>query len=320
LSLKVAVLRGGMSAEREVSLNTGKAIAKALRELGHRVVEIDAGRDLPIVLAGENPDVAFIALHGRGGEDGSVQGLLEIMRIPYTGPGVLASAITMDKVVTKKVLRFHGIPVIEDVVVTRGDAVDDTAALIHRELSYPVMVKPAMEGSSISVTEVRQPGGLREALDSVFKIDGRALVERFIKGRLLTVGILGRERRVLPVLEIKPREGFYDYRAKYEPGFTEYEVPASLSDELTRSAQDISLHVFECLGCEGVSRVDLMLEDGTERLLVLEINTMPGMTATSLIPKAANAIGITFEEVVAVILEGAGLKINLEGDGGVEKT
>ena len=320
MSLKVAVLMGGMSAEREVSMNTGMAIAEALRKLGHSVIEIDVRRDLPRVLSMEEPDVAFVALHGRGGEDGSVQGLLEIMRIPYTGSGILASAVTMDKVVTKKVLRFHGIPVIDDVVVTDGDVYEDAAAKVSRELSYPVMVKPAMEGSSIAVTEVRQPGGLKEALDTVFKIDNRALVEKYIKGRLLTVGILGREPTVLPVLEIKTREGFYDYRAKYQRGFTEYEVPASLSEELTRSAQDISLRTFECLDCEGVSRVDLMLEDKTESLFVLETNTIPGMTTTSLIPKAANAAGITFEEVVASILEGAGLKIDLEGDGSAEKT
>ena len=320
MSLKVAVLMGGMSAEREVSLNTGKAIAEALRDLGHSVVEVDVGRDLPRVLWTEDPDAAFIAIHGRGGEDGSVQGLLEIMGIPYTGSGILASAVTIDKVVTKKILRFHGIPVIEDVVVSEGDSYEDAAATVSSDLSFPVMVKPAMEGSSIAVTEVREPGGLKEAFDDVFKIDDRALVEKFIRGRLLTVGILGREKKVLPVLEIKTKEGFYDYRAKYQPGFTEYEVPARLSEELAESTRDISLRTFEYLDCEGVARVDLMLESGTDDLFVLEINTMPGMTAMSLIPKAANAAGISFEEVVALILEGARLKIDLEGDGGAEKT
>ncbi len=320
MSMKVAVLMGGMSAEREVSLNTGTAVAGALRELGHSVVEVDVGRDLPRVLSTEEPDVAFNALHGRGGEDGSVQGLLEIMGIPYTGSGILASAVTMDKVMTKKILRFHGITVIDDVLINKCESYEDAATAVLRELSYPVMVKPAMEGSSIAVSEVRQPEGLKKALDAVYKIDNRALVEKFIEGRLLTVGILGRKPKVLPVLEIKTRDGFYDYRAKYQPGFTEYEVPAVLSEEITRSAQDISLRTFEYLDCEGVSRIDLMLEDRTEGLFVLEINTVPGMTATSLIPKAANAAGITFEEVVASILEGARLKINLEGDGGAEKT
>jgi len=320
LSLKVAVLMGGMSAEREVSMNTGMAIAEALRRLGHNVVEIDVGKDLPGVLSMEEPDVAFVALHGRGGEDGSVQGLLEIMRIPYTGSGLLASAVTMDKVLTKKILRLNGIPVTDGVVVNEADIYEDAAGKVSRELSYPVMVKPVMEGSSIAVTEVREPAGLKDALDTVFKVDNRALVEKYIKGRLLTVGILGLEPIVLPVVEIKTRKGFYDYRAKYQPGFTEYEVPAMLSEELTRSAQDISLRTFEYLDCEGVSRVDLMLEDKTESLFVLEINTIPGMTAMSLLPKAANAAGITFEEVVASILEGAGLKIGLEGCGGAEKT
>jgi D-alanine-D-alanine ligase len=318
--MKVAVLMGGMSAEREVSLNTGKAIASALRGLGHSVVEVDVGIDLPRVLANEKPDVAFNALHGRGGEDGSVQGLLEIMRIPYTGSGIIASAVTMDKIMTKKILRFHEIPVIDDVSVSKGESYKNTSADVSRELSFPVMVKPAMEGSSIGVTEVRRPEDLKAALETVFKIDDRALVEKYIEGRLLTVGILGREPKVLPVLEIKTREGFYDYRAKYQPGFTEYEVPAILSEKATRNAQDLSLRTFEYLECEGVSRVDMMLQDGTGEIFVLEINTMPGMTATSLIPKAAKAVGMTFEEVVASILEGASLKIDLEGDGSTEKT
>jgi len=305
-------LMGGMSAERDISLMTGRAVAGALRELGHGVVEVDVGRDLALVLAREAPDVAFMALHGRGGEDGTVQGLLEIMRIPYTGCSVFASAATMDKVVTKRLLNACGIPVPEDVVICRGwDG--DAESMVERELGYPVMLKPACEGSSIGVSEVRDTDALAPSLEAVFELDDRALVERFIDGRLLTVGIIGTPPLVLPVLEIKTREGFYDFKAKYQPGYSEYVVPAEISDELTLDAQDLSLRSFEALQCEGVSRVDLMLEAGTGKLMVIEINTIPGMTATSLLPKAAAAAGIGFTEVVATVLGGARLKVDLVG-------
>lgn len=315
MAIKVAVLMGGSSAEREVSLQTGAAIAGGLRDLGHQVLEVDVGRELALELSAAEPDVAFLALHGRGGEDGCVQGLLEVMRIPYTGCGVLASAVTMDKVVTKELLTVHGVPVAEDVVVERSHDFDTVAARVAGELSYPVMVKPASEGSSIAVTEVREPSGLAEALERVFDRDSRALVERYVHGRLLTVGILGDEPLVLPVLEIKTRQGFYDYRAKYEPGLTEYEVPARIERRQAEAAREISLESFNALGCEGISRVDLMLEDETGKLLVLEVNTIPGMTASSLIPKAARAAGMSFNDVVARVLRGARLKVDLvEGD------
>lgn len=302
---------GGMSAEREVSLETGKAIAGALRELGHDALEIDVGRDLPLVLARESPDAAFLALHGRGGEDGTVQGLLEIMRIPYTGCGVLASAVTMDKVVTKELLAYHGVPLAEDVVVRAPYDFQSVAEEVGSELSYPVMVKPASEGSSIGVVEATGPDELRGALVDVLKRDSCALIERYIKGRLLTVGILGIDRRLLPVLEIRMLDGFYDYEAKYQPGRSQYDVPAKLDSEVALQAQELSLQSFNVLGCEGISRVDLMLEDDTGRLLVLEVNTIPGMTASSLIPMAAAAAGMSLNDVVAEVLDGARLKIEL---------
>lgn len=304
---------GGMSAEREISMMTGLAIAGALRELGHEVVEVDAARDLPLIIAREAPDVAFMALHGRGGEDGTVQGLLEIMRVPYTGCGVLASAATMDKVFTKRILASLGIAVAEDVVISRGEPLEKAALTVRGALSYPVMVKPASEGSSIGVAEVREETALEAALSAVFESDETALVERFIPGRQFTVGIIGKEPLVLPVLEISTREGFYDYRAKYEPGHTVYTVPAELAAGLSEQARDVALASFEALGCEDVARVDIMLEDETDRLLVLEINTIPGMTETSLLPKAAAAIGMGFNDVVSLILEGARLKVELAG-------
>jgi len=300
---------GGSSAEREVSLGTGMAIAGALRELGHQALEVDVGTDLPMRLTAGEPDAAFLALHGRMGEDGCVQGLLEVMRIPYTGCGVLASAVTMDKVVTRELLAFHGLPVAEGIVAGSGQEFDAIACRVAEALSYPVMVKPAREGSSIAVTEVTRPSGLREALELVFACDTRALVERYVKGRLLTVGILGSEPRVLPVVEIITREGFYDYKAKYDSRFTEYEVPADISPPLAEAAGSISLAGFNILGCEGISRVDIILEDETGKLVILEVNSIPGMTENSLIPKAAMAAGMSFNDVVAVLLGGARLKV-----------
>lgn len=315
--MKVAVLMGGNSAEREVSLQTGGAVAEALRKLGHHVSEIDAARrDLPAVLEDDGrPDAVFLALHGRGGEDGTVQGLLEVMRIPYTGSGILASAVTMDKIFTKRLIEHGGIPVPEDLIFTRGYDAGTAPDIVAETLSYPVMVKPASEGSSIAVSQVTGPGQLVRALDEALEYDRRVLVEEFISGRNLTVGILGEEPVVLPVLEIIPLEGFYDYRAKYEKGRSEYEVPASLTTDQTRRAQEFSLRCFEMLDCASIARVDLILQQGTGEFFVLEVNTIPGMTETSLVPKAAAAAGMSFVEVVDAILSGAGLKTEIQ-DGG----
>lgn len=310
--MRVAVLMGGKSAEREVSLETGRAIAASLSELGHEVHEVDVDRHLGENLASIMPDAAFMALHGRGGEDGTVQGLLEIMRIPYTGCGVLASAVTIDKAVTKELLAYHGVPVIEDSVLDSGYKLEDVQA-ISEDLGYPVMVKPVSEGSSIGVVKVSAPEDLEPALALVFERDERAMVERFVEGRLFTVGILGAEQIVLPVLEIITSDGWYDYEAKYQPGRTEYKVPAELEPDVALRAQDISAASFNHLMCEGISRIDLMLEDITGRLYVLEVNTIPGMTASSLLPKAAGALGMSFNDVVATVLACARLKIDIPG-------
>lgn len=311
VGLRVAVLMGGLSAEREVSLATGGAIARALEELGHTALEVDARADLPARLLEASPDVAFLALHGRGGEDGTVQGLLEVMRVPYTGCGVLSSALTMDKVMTKRLLEYHAVPLASDVVVKRERR--EESARVAGELGFPVMVKPASEGSSIGVYEVASGVELEAALDDVFSMDDRALAEEFIDGRLLTVGILGTPPIVLPVLEIMPREGFYDYAHKYRPGTTDYEVPALLDKEISELACDLALRSFDVLMCEGVGRVDLMLENGTDRMVVLEVNTIPGMTETSNLPMAASAMGMSFNEVVQAILDGARLKTEMVG-------
>jgi len=309
---KVAVLMGGTSAEREISLESGASIAGALRELGHEAIEVDSGPDLAAKLAKSKPDAAFMALHGRGGEDGTVQGLLEIMRIPYTGCGVFACAATMDKVVTKHLLDYNGVPVAPDRVFTEGDLLD-AATIVAEELSFPVMVKPACEGSSIGVARADDAAALNAALREVFEIDDRALVEKFIEGRLFTIGILGVEELVLPVLEISMRDGFYDFDAKYNPGRSIYEVPARLPEEVSEYMQAMALDAFHALQCSGVSRIDFMQDAASGDIFCLEINTIPGMTALSNFPMAAAAAGIDFKGVVAMVLETASLKINTRG-------
>jgi len=302
--MKIALLLGGPSSEREVSLKTGGAVASALKGQGLDVVEIDVGEDLSRLvedLRKAEPHVVFIALHGAFGEDGVVQGVLEYLGLPYTGSGVLASALAMDKVASKRLFSYHGIPVPRYTIFRReGWTLPGETPLDG--LSYPLVVKPAAEGSTIGVSIVREEGDLEGALDEAYKYGDTVLVEEFIQGREITVGILGDE--ALPVIEIVPETGFYDYRAKYTPGLTRYEVPAKLPVEIAITVQEMALLAHRALGCRDVSRVDFRLaEEGTP--YILEVNTIPGMTETSLLPKAAAAAGISFKELVLRILESA---------------
>lgn len=296
----VGVLMGGRSAEREVSLRTGAAVLDALRRCGHRAVGVDAGRDLPRVLARRKIGVAFLALHGRGGEDGTVQGLLECLGIPYTGSGVLASALAMDKKQTKWIFRAHALPTPDFEVLAvgtrRGWPLD--------RLEPPVVVKPVCEGSTVGMSVVRTRGALARALATAFRYDPEVLVEVFVPGRDLTVGVLG--DRALGVVEMRPRGGFYSYRAKYTSGATEYLVPAPLTARQTARTQKLALAAHRALGCRGASRVDFRLDE-RGRLQLLEVNTIPGMTATSLLPKSAAEAGIGFDELVTRILADARL-------------
>jgi D-alanine-D-alanine ligase len=296
----VGVLMGGRSAERDVSLRTGAAILAALRRSGNRAVGIDAGRDLPQVLARRKVSVAFIALHGRGGEDGTVQGLLECLGIPYTGSGVLASALAMDKKQSKWIFRAHGLPTPDFEVVVRGVR----GAWPLERLETPVVVKPVCEGSTVGMSVVRSRGALPKALKTAFRYDPEVLVEAFVPGRDLTVGVLG--DTVLPAVEMRPRGGFYSYRAKYTAGATEYLVPAPLTSRQAARTQDLALAAHRALGCRGAARVDFRLDE-RGRPLLLEVNTIPGMTETSLLPKAAGAAGIPFDELVGRILAAARL-------------
>lgn len=306
---------GGISAERAVSLESGTGILNALKELGHEAYELDVTPSLPGELLSLAPDAVFIALHGRGGEDGSIQGMLEILRIPYTGSGVLSSAVCLDKVTSKEVLSRHNIPVAKDIVAYRGGEIDATVRQVEESLGFPVMIKPASEGSSIGLAKARDREELICSLELAFRYDDRVLVETFINGRQFTVGIIGKRLRVLPVLEIRTTTEFYNYCAKYEPGHTEYIVPAPIPATLASLAQRISLDCHRLLRCSGLSRVDLMLDEASGELLVLEVNTIPGMTSRSLLPKAASAIGLSFSDVVAEILDAASLKIELTEEG-----
>lgn len=297
---RIAVLMGGLSAERDVSLRTGAAVLGALQRCGLDAVGIDAGRELPHQLAAAGAQAAFIALHGRYGEDGTVQGLLELAGIPYTGSGVLASSMAMNKLVTKQILMHHGVATPAFAVFRQGD---DRAAFVAQQQGFPLVAKPAREGSTIGVSIVRDGEELRAGLDEALRHDSLVLVEEFITGAEVTVGVLSDE--ALPVIQVVPKGGFYDYQSKYTPGQTEYLLPAPLPEPVTRRLQTEAVTAYRALGCRGAARVDFMVRG--EELFCLEVNTIPGMTETSLLPKAAGAAGISFDQLVLRILADAGL-------------
>ena len=301
---KIAVMMGGLSREREISLKTGKAILRALTEKGYHAISIDVGRDIADVLMKEKIECAFLALHGRFGEDGTVQGMLELMRIPYTGSGVLASALALHKIMAKKVFLCENIPTPPFEVLGRKEV--EKNSLRTSSLSLPVVVKPAREGSTIGVSIVKKEEDLLPALKEAGKYDDEILVEKFMEGKEITVGIL--EDLPLPIIEIVPRSGFYNYHSKYTKGETQYLIPAPMAREKYLYAQEISFKAFKALGCSGCARVDLMT-DAEENPFVIDVNTMPGMTETSLLPKAAGYAGIPFEDLVERILLKASLKI-----------
>jgi len=301
---KVGVLMGGLSREREISFKTGKAVAKALTTKGYETCSIDVGKDIAEVLLKKKIDCAFLALHGRFGEDGTIQGMLELMRIPYTGSGVLASALAMHKIVAKRLFVYEKIPTPSFEMLRRDDLAK--GAVPKASLPLPVVVKPAREGSTLGVTIVTKGEEFLPAVKEAARFDDEILIEAFIQGREITVGIL--EDIPLPIVEIVPKSGFYNYQAKYTKGETEYILPARIPREKYLYAQEISLKSYHALGCSGVARVDLMT-DQEGNPFVIDVNTMPGMTDTSLLPKAANYVGIAFEDLVERILLGASLKL-----------
>ncbi|MEA2125987.1 MAG: D-alanine-D-alanine ligase [Solirubrobacteraceae bacterium] len=303
---RVAVLKGGRSLERQVSLSSAGRVEDALERLGHEVAPIDVGSDLVARLREARPDVVFVALHGEDGEDGSVQELLELLEIPYTGSRPGASARSWNKVLAKDVLREAGLPTPEYCAFNQSAFRDLGAAAalpeIERRLGFPIVVKPARGGSSLGIKFAPDDDAVPGALVAAFAYDTRILLERFVDGRELAVSLLDGEP--LPVIEAVPADGSaYDFEARYEIGRTEFVCPAPLDDVATARAQELAVAVWDALGCEGFARVDLMLERDSGDLYVLEANTIPGLTDTSLLPQAADAAGIAFDALIGRLLE-----------------
>jgi len=301
-SPKIGILLGGNSSERDVSLRTGEAVLAALRERGHDAIPIYVDQDVDVALRQEQIDVAFIALHGRLGEDGCIQGLLELLGIPYTGSDVMASALAMHKAKAKELFRLHNLPTPAYYTLGADETID--LATLHADFGFPCVVKPVREGSSVGVTICKSFDELAPAVEQALCFDDQILVERFIAGKEVSVAIV--DDRALGAVEITPREGFYDYQNKYTRGATDYFVPPRLSPERYRGVLAQALRAHLALGCSGATRVDMIVSDSGNEF-VLEVNTVPGLTPTSLLPKIADAAGISFGELCEMMLAGATL-------------
>ena len=300
--IRVAVLMGGRSAEREVSLNSGSQVAAALALAGFDVVEIDSGDDeFVVTLAGAQAHVAFICLHGRFGEDGTVQGLCELLELPYVGSGVLASALAIDKVKSKQFFSFAGLQSPDYAVLERHHLFDINELVA--QLGEKTVVKPANEGSSVGMTIVHSAGELPDAIETAFAYDHAILVERFVAGTEVTVAVLGNaDATALPTLQIVPVHEFYDYDSKYVAGMSRHIIPADVSPTAREECQRLAVAAHKLLGCRGISRADTIVdEDG--QVWLLEVNTIPGMTKTSLVPDAARAAGLEFPELCRTLVE-----------------
>ncbi len=307
---RVAVLKGGRSFERAVSLKSGARVEDALERLGHEPIAIDAGHDLVDRLLADRPDVAFVALHGPEGEDGTVQELLELVGIPYTASGPSACIRCTDKVLAKHLMRDAGIPTPDFFAFneTAFKELGAAAALpaIEERLAFPIVVKPAGGGSALGIGFAREASAVPGAIIAGLSYDTKILLERHVAGRDLAVSVLEGPggAQPLPVVEAIPRDGdFYDFDARYEIGRTDFTCPAALDEETTWRAQELALRVYELFGCYGFARVDLMLEEATGELYVLEANAIPGLTETSLLPQAAEAAGIGFDALVERVLQ-----------------
>ena len=295
---RVAVLMGGQSAEHEISIRSGRAVWTALIQKGYDAIPLEVDSSVVGRLREARGQIAFIALHGPGGEDGTIQGMLEVLRIPYTGSGVQACAVAMDKAMTKVLLKQSGMPVPRGFVREERDR----RKPLPDGFKAPLVVKPVSQGSTLGITIVRKSRDLQKGLDAAFAYGPSALIEEYIAGRELTVGILNDQP--LPVVEIIPRGGFYDFAAKYTPGATVYKAPAPLPGRTVKLLQALALQAHHRLGCKGATRVDFRL-DRKGRPFLLEINTVPGMTETSLLPMAAKAARLSYEDMVEAILQSA---------------
>ncbi|MBE7708837.1 MAG: D-alanine--D-alanine ligase [Cyanobacteria bacterium SIG32] len=301
---KIAVLCGGMSSEKEVSMRSGKGCYEALKRLGFDNAElVVVDENISETLKKGNYDYAYNALHGKYGEDGCIQGILEILKIPYTGCGVMASAVCMHKEYTKRILSTTDIPLIKSVYVQKGeDVVEKT-----KGLKYPLITKPVCEGSSFGMTKVNTPDELQAAYEEAAKYNPDVLIEEYLVGVGCTVGVLENEGKpfATEILELRPKNEWYDYEAKYTKGMTEFILPAELSEEMTQKVKDFAVKAYKTAGCSGVSRVDFLVVDDIP--YVLEINTSPGMTETSDLPAQSDVMGINYDNLVLLILNSAGL-------------
>jgi D-alanine-D-alanine ligase len=309
---RVAVLKGGRSLERQVSLKSGARVEESLRRLGHEVIELDVDGELVNRLAADRPDVAFVVLHGRDGEDGTVQELLEVLGIPYTGSRVSACIRASDKVLAKHAMRDAGIPTPDFFAFSetafKGLGAAQALPAISSRLSFPLVIKPASQGSALGIKFARSASDVPTALVAAFSYDRKVLLERYVAGRELAISILEDSGRpwALPIVEAVPeQESFYDFESRYEIGRTRFVCPADLDAVLALKAQTIALDAFNLLGCSVFARVDLMLDAETSELYVLEVNPIPGLTETSLLPQAADAAGIGFDDLIARILAAA---------------
>ncbi|MBU0630847.1 MAG: D-alanine--D-alanine ligase [Candidatus Margulisbacteria bacterium] len=304
--MKIAVLCGGRSRERDVSLRSGKRVFESLKSQGYNVIKLDLTDNLAADLKKNNIDLVYNILHGEFGEDGAVQGLLELAGIPYTGSKVLASALAMNKLAAKRLFDAANIPTPRYLPIDRETDVKTEAAKIRRIFPFPLVIKPISEGSSFGVAILKNGEGLEGVLVKSIKEYKELFVEEFIKGKEITVGIIGTGENVqaLPILELVPKKEFYDFEAKYTTGLTEFIIPARLPDPLYRQAQEIALAAHKVLGCYGVSRVDMIVSHD-QIPYVTEVNSLPGMTEHSDLPAEAKSAGISFDQLVEKILESA---------------
>jgi D-alanine-D-alanine ligase len=316
---RIGVLMGGLSAERDVSMRSGLAIYQSLQELGYDSVMIDVGRDIAGVLKKEKVKLAAIALHGGTGENGAMQGLLDVLNIPYTGSGVLASALAMDKEASKKMFGCHDIPVAPSMVIKKRKASKkkippmEAGAGIYEEGVYlfpefpkpdfelPWVVKPASEGSSIGVSLVKKEDDLLSCLEKTFELGPRIIVEKFIQGKELHIGVIG--DRVLGGVEVRPSLEFYNYEAKYTSGLTDYILPPEIDEDAYENTKKLALRAYRALGCAGAARVDFIVDETDHTPYILEVNTLPGMTTTSLLPKIAGSAGLSFNALIEEMIK-----------------
>ncbi|MCP3032699.1 D-alanine--D-alanine ligase [Halobacillus sp. A1] len=304
--MKIAVLYGGVSGEREVSLSTGKGIIKALKNKGHEVIGIDFDPSKLKELLQLDVDLVFIGLHGRFGEDGKIQGLLDMLNIPYVGSGVLSSALAMDKAKSKQIFAAEGIKTArsQSYVINQFENTEEIARSVRDQFNVPFVVKPNQEGSTLGLTIVKEEQHIDKAIEVAAASDTVILVEDYVGGREVTVPVIGKQgsEQALPVIEIIPKNDYYDFDSKYKPGGSEHIVPAQVSDDLTKRLQEDAVKAHQLLGCDVYSRVDFII-DAHNNAIILEVNTLPGMTPTSLFPDSAQVVGLNYDDLVERFVE-----------------